>query len=35
MRGVTHVCINTMNLGLGSPDDHVKKLREFKDSSGI
>src|SRR5713226_3025429 len=22
MRGVTHVCVNTMGLGLGSPDDH-------------
>ena len=31
MRGVTHVCINTMNLGLATADDHVKKLRDFKD----
>ncbi len=32
MRGVTHLCVNTMGLGFGSPDGHVKQLREFKDT---
>ena len=35
MRGITHVCINTMNLGLARPEDHVKTLREFKDVAGV
>ena len=25
--GATHLCVNTMGLGLASPDDHVAALR--------
>ncbi len=32
--GINPLCVNTMGLGLGSPDGHVKKLREFKDTVG-
>jgi probable F420-dependent oxidoreductase len=30
MRGITHVCVNTMGLGLPSPADHVRTLERFK-----
>jgi probable F420-dependent oxidoreductase len=30
MRGVTHLCIHTVGLGLKSPDAHVEALRRFK-----
>lgn len=30
MRGITHVCVNTMGLGLASPDEHVRTLERFK-----
>ena len=30
MRGITHLCINTMGLGLPSPDEHVTTLERFK-----
>ncbi len=30
MRGITHLCINTMGLGLGTPDQHVRMLERFK-----
>jgi probable F420-dependent oxidoreductase len=30
MRGITHVCVNTMGVGLTSPADHVKVLERFK-----
>jgi hypothetical protein len=30
MRGITHVCVNTMGLGLASPADHVRTLERFK-----
>jgi probable F420-dependent oxidoreductase len=30
MRGITHLCINTMGLGLPSPGEHVKTLERFK-----
>jgi probable F420-dependent oxidoreductase len=29
MRGVTHLCVHTVGLGLTSPDDHVQALRRF------
>ena len=30
MRGITHLCVNTMGLGLPSPDEHVRTLERFK-----
>jgi probable F420-dependent oxidoreductase len=30
IRGVTHVCVNTMAMGLPSPGDHVRTLERFK-----
>jgi probable F420-dependent oxidoreductase len=30
MRGITHLCVNTMGLGLPGPDEHVKALERFK-----
>ena len=30
MRGITHLCVNTMGLGLPSPEEHVKTLERFK-----
>ena len=30
MRGITHLCVNTMGLGLPSPDAHVRTLERFK-----
>ena len=30
MRGITHLCVNTMGLGLARPEDHVTTLERFK-----
>jgi probable F420-dependent oxidoreductase len=30
MRGITHLCVNTMGLGLPSPEEHVRMLERFK-----
>jgi len=30
MRGITHLCVNTMGLGLPGPEDHVRALERFK-----
>jgi hypothetical protein len=30
MRGITHLCVNTMGLGLKTPDAHVRMLERFK-----
>jgi probable F420-dependent oxidoreductase len=30
MRGVTHLCVHTVGLGLKTPDAHVETLRRFK-----
>ncbi len=30
MRGITHLCVNTMGLGLPSPEEHVRALERFK-----
>ena len=30
MRGVTHLCVHTVGLGLASPQDHVRVLERFK-----
>ena len=35
MGGVTHISVNTMNLGLKSPSDHVETLRRFKEEAGV
>jgi len=33
MRGVTHVCVDTMRLGLTKADQHVDTLRRFKEAT--
>ena len=30
MRGITHLCVNTMGLGLTRPEEHVKTLERFR-----
>lgn len=30
MRGITHLCVNTMGLGLPDPEEHVRTLERFK-----
>ncbi len=30
MRGITHLCIHTVGLGLHTPDEHVRTLERFK-----
>ncbi len=30
MRGITHLCVNTMGLGLARPEEHVRTLERFK-----
>jgi len=30
IRGITHLCVNTMGLGLPSPEEHVRTLERFK-----
>jgi probable F420-dependent oxidoreductase len=30
IRGITHLCVNTMGLGLPGPEEHVKMLERFK-----
>ncbi len=30
MRGITHLCIHTIGVGLKTGDEHVKALEEFK-----
>jgi probable F420-dependent oxidoreductase len=30
MRGITHLCVNTMGLGLPGPEEHVRTLARFK-----
>ena len=30
MRGITHLCVNTMGLGLTRPEEHVKALERFR-----
>jgi alkanesulfonate monooxygenase SsuD/methylene tetrahydromethanopterin reductase-like flavin-dependent oxidoreductase (luciferase family) len=32
--GATHISINTMNAGLGSPQDHVESIRRYKEALG-
>ena len=31
MRGITHLCIHTVGIGLKCPDDHIEALRRFKE----
>jgi probable F420-dependent oxidoreductase len=35
MRGITHVCVNTMGLGLPGPEDHVRTLERFRSDVGL
>ena len=35
MRGVTHVCVHTVGLGLKPPADHVEQLRRFREEAGV
>jgi probable F420-dependent oxidoreductase len=30
MRGITHLCVNTMGLGLASPEEHMRTLERFR-----
>jgi alkanesulfonate monooxygenase SsuD/methylene tetrahydromethanopterin reductase-like flavin-dependent oxidoreductase (luciferase family) len=30
MRGITHLCVNTMGLDLAGPEEHVRTLERFK-----
>jgi probable F420-dependent oxidoreductase len=34
MRGITHLCVNTMSLGLKTPDEHVQTLQRFRKEAG-
>jgi probable F420-dependent oxidoreductase len=31
MRGITHLCVHTVGIGLKRPDDHIEALRRFKE----
>ena len=35
MRGITHLCVNTMGLGLPGPEEHVRTLERFRRDVGI
>ena len=35
MRGITHLSVSTMNLGLAKPADHVQTLRRFREAVGL
>jgi probable F420-dependent oxidoreductase len=35
MRGITHLSVNTMNLGLAKPADHLHTLRRFREAVGL
>jgi hypothetical protein len=35
MRGVTHVCVHTVGLGLKTPAEHVEQLRRFREEAGV
>jgi hypothetical protein len=30
MRGISHLCVNTMGLGLPGPEEHVRTLERFR-----
>jgi alkanesulfonate monooxygenase SsuD/methylene tetrahydromethanopterin reductase-like flavin-dependent oxidoreductase (luciferase family) len=32
--GATHISVNTMNAGLGSPQEHVETIRRYKEVLG-
>jgi probable F420-dependent oxidoreductase len=33
MRGVTHLCVDTMRMGLSKPDQHIETLRRFRETA--
>jgi probable F420-dependent oxidoreductase len=35
MRGITHLCVDTMRMGLTRPDQHVEALRRFAQAAAI
>ena len=35
MRGVTHLSVDTMRIGLTKPDQHVEMLRRFKEAANV
>jgi len=35
MRGITHLCVSTMNMKLAKPADHVATLRRFRQTVGL
>jgi probable F420-dependent oxidoreductase len=34
LRGVTHLCVDTMRLGLTKPEQHIEMLRRFREAIG-
>jgi alkanesulfonate monooxygenase SsuD/methylene tetrahydromethanopterin reductase-like flavin-dependent oxidoreductase (luciferase family) len=32
--GATHISVNTMNAGLGSPQEHMESIRRYKEALG-
>jgi alkanesulfonate monooxygenase SsuD/methylene tetrahydromethanopterin reductase-like flavin-dependent oxidoreductase (luciferase family) len=35
LRGVTHLCVDTMRIGLTKPDQHIETLRRFKEAARV
>jgi hypothetical protein len=35
MRGVTHLCVDTMRIGWTKPDQHIETLRRFKEAAKV
>ena len=35
MRGITHLCVDTMRMGLTKPDQHIEALRRFKEAARV
>ena len=35
MRGISHLCVSTANLGLATPADHVSTVRRFRETVGL
>jgi alkanesulfonate monooxygenase SsuD/methylene tetrahydromethanopterin reductase-like flavin-dependent oxidoreductase (luciferase family) len=35
LRGVTHVCVHTVGLGLKTPADHIETLRRFRSEAVV
>ncbi len=35
MRGISHLCVHTMGMGLAKPGDHIETLRRFRETVGL